>query len=138
MWEFSHRCGVRSFFWRDCHGSIRSSLRRFSAHRQDKRRRAEAQARHRRLFFETYEDRIMLDATPWNNLAFPQDVDADGIVTASDAHVIEEMVNANGGAPIDVPMDGMGPPYADADGNWLVNQDDWQMVNDYLNGGEAG
>ncbi|MGI8980813.1 MAG: dockerin type I domain-containing protein [Pirellulaceae bacterium] len=100
--------------------------------------RIASQARHRRLFFERMEDRTMLDATPWTNMALPEDVDADGIVTATDAHIIVEMLNNNGGMPVPVPASGSGPPYPDVDGDWFVDEADWQRVCDALNQNSGG
>ena len=77
----------------------------------------------------------MLDATPWTNMALPEDVDADTLVTATDAHIIVEMLNNSGGTPISVPANGSGPPYPDVNGDWLVNEADWQRVCNALNAG---
>ncbi len=77
----------------------------------------------------------MLDATPWTNMALPEDVDADTLVTATDAHIIVEMLNNNGGMPVSVPANGSGPPYPDVNGDWLVNEADWQRVCNALNAG---
>src|SRR5688572_63407 len=75
----------------------------------------------RTLLFEQMEDRSMLDASPWHNLAMPADVDANGLVNSSDANIIQGMLDTNGGNPISVPANGSGPPYPDANGDWIVN-----------------
>jgi hypothetical protein len=88
----------------------------------------------RTLLFEQMEDRSMLDASPWCNVAMPADVDANGLVSSSDANIIQGMLSANGGNPIPVPANGSGPPFPDANGDWIVNQGDWQFVT-YMGGG---
>lgn len=80
----------------------------------------------------------MLDATPWNNMLNPPDVDRDGIVTPTDSHIIVELLNNHGGFPIAAPMTGSGPLFPDVNGDWSVSLADWQQVCDVLNQGNAG
>ncbi len=68
----------------------------------------------------------MLDATPWTNPALAEDVDSDTFVTGTDAHIIVEMLIASGGQPVTVPMEGVGPPFPDVDGDGMVGVGDWE------------
>lgn len=75
----------------------------------------------------------MLDASSWTNPALAEDVDFDMFVTGTDAHIIVEMLIASGGQPVTVPMEGVGPPFPDVDGNGMVGLGDWERVCNVLN-----
>ncbi len=101
-----------------------------SSRRIQERRKKRA----RTLLFEQMEDRRVL-TSPWQNMSVPNDVDANGQVNVTDANIIQSMIAANGGNSISVPANGSGPPYPDANGDWVVNMADWQQVNSGMGGG---
>lgn len=96
------------------------------------------QNRARHLLFEHVEERCLLTGSPWHNTALSADVDNDGLVVAMDAHIIIEMLNANGNNPIPVPTNGSGPQYPDVNDDFWVSQGDVDAVNFVLNSGGGG
>ena len=111
--------------------TLRTWIRRSSL---SSRLQQQRKQRARALLFEQLESRRVL-TSPWQNMSLPNDVDANGQVNVTDANIIQNMLIANGGNPISVPANGSGPPYPDANGDWVVNMADWQQVNSGMGGG---
>lgn len=71
-------------------------------------------------------------AISWQNPVRPTDVNGDGNLTALDALVLINYINAHGGN-LSVPADDVPPPYLDVDGNGLVTAADVLVVINQLN-----
>lgn len=68
----------------------------------------------------------------WQNPVRPADVNGDGDVTALDALVLINYINAHNG-DVSLPADELPPPYLDVDGNGLVTAADVLAVINQLN-----
>ncbi|MCU0978265.1 MAG: dockerin type I domain-containing protein, partial [Pirellulaceae bacterium] len=71
-------------------------------------------------------------AVSWQNPVRPTDVNGDGEVTALDALVVINYINAHNG-DVSLPADDLPPPYLDVDGNGLVTAADVLAVINHLN-----
>jgi glucose/arabinose dehydrogenase len=78
------------------------------------------------------------DPFPWHNAQNQPDVDANGSVTANDALIVINLINANGAGPLPPPSTGNSPPpYVDVlPDNFLAPIDALYVIN-FINAGLA-
>jgi hypothetical protein len=74
---------------------------------------------------------------PWHNKQHPLDIDNDGVLTATDAVLITNLINARGSGAFPAPTANEPPPYYDTDGDNFLTPTDAVLVINAINAGAS-